>query len=90
VKVRFWDDNNGNGVQDIDELGIEDVNLRLIDVKKENLANDICRKGYSSIIIGDDGCWIKRHLPVGHGSTLLVVGMFDGPDMFTGSRSEYG
>jgi hypothetical protein len=37
VKVRICDDINGNGVQDIDELGIENVNL--IDAKKENLAN---------------------------------------------------
>ncbi len=36
MKVRVCDDINGNGVQDIDELGIENVNLRLIDTKKEN------------------------------------------------------
>jgi hypothetical protein len=78
VKVRVCDDINGNSVQDIDELGI--VNLRLIDNKKENFANDVCRKGYSSIIIGDDCCRIERRFPLGHGSTLLIVGTFDGPE----------
>jgi hypothetical protein len=29
-------------VLDIDGLGIGNVNLRLIDAKKENLANDVC------------------------------------------------
>jgi hypothetical protein len=48
---------------------LKNVNLRHIDAKKENLASDVCRKGYSSIIIGDDCFRIERRLPVGHGST---------------------
>jgi hypothetical protein len=71
VEVRVWDDINGNGVQDIDEQGIENVNLRLIDAKKENFA-DQGNGGNSHQELTTDASGIVKFTQVPKGQNLMA------------------
>lgn len=42
VIVRVWDDKNGNGIQDLEEVGIEGVSLRLVKDKDRSLYMGEC------------------------------------------------
>ena len=56
VQIRVWDDANGNGRQDPDEVGIEGVKLRLLDKKKIGLKNyGRGSTAHKTLVTGKDG-----------------------------------